>query len=54
MLELAPWNGSPYNKEKPDAPMRELVFGTHGEGTVTYLVLEYEREVHVLVVQWVD
>ena len=26
------------------------MFGTHGEGTVTYLVLE--REVHVLVVQW--
>jgi hypothetical protein len=34
--------------------MRELVFGAHGEGTVTYLVLEREREVDVLVVQWVD
>lgn len=53
VLELAPWNGRPYNKEKPDLPMRELVFGTHGEGAVTYLVLEREREVHVLVVQWV-
>jgi hypothetical protein len=25
--------------------MRELVFGAHGEGTVTYMVLEREREV---------
>ena len=33
--------------------MRELVFGAQGEGTVTYMVLEREREVHVLVVQWV-
>lgn len=51
VLELAPWNGRPYNKKKPDVPMRELVFGAHGEGTVTYMVLE--REVHVLVVQWI-
>jgi hypothetical protein len=34
--------------------MRELVFGAHGEGAVTYLILEREWEVHVLVVQWVD
>lgn len=53
VLDLTPWNGRPYNDEKPDAPMRELVFGAHGEGTVTYMVLEREREVHVLVVQWV-
>jgi hypothetical protein len=53
VLELAPWNGRPYNKDKPDVPMRELVFGAHGEGTVTYLVLERERAVHVLVVHWV-
>lgn len=53
VLDLAPWNGRPYNKEKPDAPMRELVFGAHGEGAVTYMVLEREREVHVLVVQWI-
>ena len=53
VLELEPWNGRPYNKEQPDVPMWELVFGAHGEGTVTYLVLERERAVHVLVVQWV-
>jgi hypothetical protein len=33
--------------------MRELVFGATGEGTVTYLLLEQQREVHVLLVQWI-
>lgn len=32
--------------------MRELVFGASGEGTVTYLVLEDQRRVDVLLVQW--
>ena len=54
VLELAPWNGRAYNEDKPDVPVRELVFGVHGEGAVTYLILEREREIHVLVVQWVD
>jgi hypothetical protein len=53
VLELAPWNGRPYNEDKPDVPMRELVFGATGEGTVTYLILEQQREVHVLLVQWI-
>lgn len=33
--------------------MRELVFGAHGEGTITYLLLEEPREVHIVLVQWV-
>jgi len=33
--------------------MREFVFGVNGEGTVTYLLLEQQREVDVLLVQWV-
>lgn len=53
VLELAPSGGRPYNDDKPDGPMRELVFGATGEGTVTYLLLEQQREVHVLLVQWV-
>jgi hypothetical protein len=53
LLEIAPERGRPYNEDKPDAPMRELVFGTAGQGTITYLLLERERDVHVLVVQWV-
>jgi hypothetical protein len=31
--------------------MRELVFGAAGHGTATYLQLENQREVHVLLVQ---
>lgn len=53
VLEVAPLGGRPYNKDKPDGPMRELIFGADSEGTATYLILEREREVHVLLVQWV-
>ncbi len=53
VLELAPSGGRPYNEDKPDGPMRELIFGAVGEGTTTYLILEQQREVHVLLVQWV-
>ena len=53
VLELAPWNGRPYNDDKPDGSMRELVFGGNGEGAVTYLILEDQRRVDVLLVQWV-
>jgi hypothetical protein len=52
VLELVPNNGRPYNEDYPDRPMRELVFGEHGAGTITYLVLERQREVHVLLIQW--
>jgi len=52
VLELAPSGGRPYNQDKPDGPMRELVFGANSEGTTTYLILEQQREVHVLLVQW--
>lgn len=51
LLEVAPWSGSPYRGEKPDGPMRTLVFGS--SGAVTYLILEWEREIHVLLVQWI-
>jgi hypothetical protein len=32
--------------------LRELTSGERGEGTITYLVLDQQREVHVLVVHW--
>ena len=51
LLEVTPWSGSPYRREKPDGPMRTLAFGS--SGGVTYLILEREREVHVLLVQWI-
>jgi hypothetical protein len=51
-MGLVPWNGRPYNQDKPDGNMRELVFGPGGSGTVTYLILEDQRRVDVLLVQW--
>jgi hypothetical protein len=31
VLQVAPANGRPYNADYPARPMRELVFGQHGE-----------------------
>ena len=33
--------------------MRQYVFGPNSEGVMTYLVLEREREVDVLLVEWI-
>lgn len=52
VVALVPGNGRPYNSKKPDLPMREFVFGADGRGTVTYLVLEDQQRVDVLLVQW--
>jgi hypothetical protein len=52
VLEVAPWNGAPYNRSKPDGNMRQLVFGASGNGIVTYLILDDQRLVDVLKVQW--
>lgn len=51
VLALVPWNGRPYNDDMPDGSMRQLVFGR--QGLVTYLILEDQRRVDVLRVQWV-
>lgn len=52
-LEVAPEGGRSYNDAIAEGPMRQYVFGPNGEGLVTYLVLEREREVHVLLVEWI-
>jgi hypothetical protein len=54
VLEVAPWNGPSHNKDNPDAEVRRWLFGPGGVGQVIYLVLERDREVHVLRVLWVD
>ncbi|MGH3925392.1 MAG: hypothetical protein ACRDTT_21470 [Pseudonocardiaceae bacterium] len=53
VMELVPWNGRSLNKANPDGQVRQLVFGPGGYGTVTYLILEREQQVDVLLVQWV-
>lgn len=41
------------NKATPDGEVRQMVFGPGGKGLVTYLVLEDQRRVDVLLVTWV-
>lgn len=53
VLELVPWNGVPINKQNPDGAVRQFMFGPSSVGLVTYLVLEDQREVHIVKVLWV-
>ena len=53
LLEVAPWSGDAYNRERPDANMRAHGFGEQGEGLVIYLILEDQRRVIVLRAIWV-
>lgn len=52
VLALTPWNGRPYNRLIPDDTLREWMFGPSGHGVVTYMILEDQRRVDVLLVQW--
>jgi hypothetical protein len=52
LLQLAPWSGESYSKQRPDANMRTHSFGEHGEGLVIYLILEDQRRVVVLRALW--
>lgn len=54
LLELAPWSGDAYNRERPDANMRAHPFGEHDRGLAIYLVLEDQRRVIILRVLWVS
>jgi hypothetical protein len=50
VLETAPWSGRPYHRGNPDGAMRMRSFATYGQ--VVYLILESQRRVDVLMVQW--
>ncbi|MGH3906034.1 MAG: hypothetical protein ACRDTE_17910 [Pseudonocardiaceae bacterium] len=52
VLGIVPWNGDPINEDNPDAEVRTLPFGPTTAGMLTYLIVEHDREVHVLLVQW--
>ncbi|MEV5411458.1 hypothetical protein AB0K60_21795 [Thermopolyspora sp. NPDC052614] len=51
-LQVAPWNGHPFIRERPDSPIRTRTFGTGGVGMVTYLIVEYRRLVEIINVVW--
>jgi hypothetical protein len=50
-LETAPWAGAPYRRDNPDGALRVRSFATYGQ--VVHLVLDEQRRVDVLMVQWV-
>ena len=52
VLQLKPWNGRPQHEDNPDAAVRRWTFGPGQAGQVVYLILEDQREVHLLLVQW--
>jgi hypothetical protein len=50
-LETDPWAGRPYNRDNPEGALRIRSFATYGQ--VVYLILEDQRRVDILMVQWV-
>jgi hypothetical protein len=50
ILELTPWNGRPINPDNPNGAVRTFAFGS--AGMLTYLVLNDEQRVDVLIVAW--
>jgi len=50
ILELVPWNGLPVNEANPGGAVRQLPFG--GLGMITYLILDEQQRVDVLIITW--
>jgi hypothetical protein len=50
---FAPWKGQPLHEDNPDGAVRQWVFGPDDAGQVIYLILDHQREVHVLTLQWI-
>jgi hypothetical protein len=50
LLETAPWSGEPFNPANPRSNMLTHAFGELG--LATYLVLEEQREVYLLRIEW--
>jgi hypothetical protein len=51
VLELVPWNGLPLNRNNPDGAVRQLPFGRFG--MITYLILDDQQRVDLLIVTWI-
>jgi hypothetical protein len=50
LLETAPWSGQPFSPANPRGNMLTHAFGELG--LATYLVLEEQREVYLLRIEW--
>ena len=53
LLETSPWSGAPFRRDNPGGNLRVHTFGA-GRGLAVYLILDDQRRVDVLQVQWVD
>ena len=51
VVEVAPRSGPSQNLDNPDGAVRHRLFGHEGAGDVVYLVLDRDREVHILPAQ---
>ena len=51
MRELAPSSGGAYNRDKPGC---ENCFGANDEGATPYLIVDQQREIHVVLVQQIS
>jgi hypothetical protein len=45
VLQVAPWSGDAYDRQRPDANMRAHAFGKHGEGLAIYVILDEQRRI---------
>jgi hypothetical protein len=53
-LELTPWNGRPHHEDNPAGAVRRWTFGPHQAGHLIYLIIDDQREVHLLLIQWLN
>jgi len=51
-VALTPWNGQPQHEDNPDGSVRWWAFGEGQAGQVVYLILDDQRKVHLVLVQW--
>jgi hypothetical protein len=51
VIALAPWNGDPLNRDKPDTRLRTWPFGR--AGLLTYLIFDDQQRVDLIRVVWV-
>jgi hypothetical protein len=50
LLETAPWSGQPYDPSNPKANMLTHTFGERG--LATYVVMDEQREVYLIRIEW--
>jgi hypothetical protein len=51
-LELTPWNGRPHHEDNPTGAVRRWTFSPDHAGHLIHLILDNQREVHLLLIQW--